>query len=1305
MYGSPSSAIGLADLAEAIVRLDVHDAVDRRRIARLLGFDLPATSSAPANALIQQSDKQVPDTRQPEANLSRKPADDLSKARVLPVVQRVDWLRQWVPNVKGIAPLPPESPRAWRPPPPPPLLPPAKLRQIVCALGSTEGGAGAVDLRSLVGRLARVEAVCKVPRLPRPSLRKGVQLIIDVGVGMQPFIPDLVALREAFVRHLGASHVDLVKVDGGPWDVFSEGRALPDYRLPPPGCPVVVVSDLGCNTRPRGHIARDWVELAAALAPRGSRLCAVVPVHQRLLGAPLPAELRLVPWGPATTVGIVRRCLDGERLPVTPVAADPADVDLLKALLSPAVRVEPGLLRRMRLSIPGAQADMETAVWFADEVEDASPSGLRFSPQARQDLLTRLGAIPSEIRRQARACMARQHECMPPVLRAEEEANWELAENGPEAAARTFLPVLAAMAQDETRHRALSRWAAEAMDQRMPADLREEAGLGWMHAVVGIATASRAPSGDAAQRERVGLRITAHMLELGTLTPPAQEAVEVDRNWPKLQVLLGDRDLGWFDLAPGKYHPIPLDSDARALRQIKVMISSTRADLMQYREVVIKVLNDLQNTLREHLQIVIVGMEMEGQTADREYPLAISREWVDASDWVILIVGHHYGTISDEVDADSLSMTEWEYRHARATGKKIFAFLSGPMSSSNPYDGRGDVNNLATWTEMQDETQAVGLKRFRRELETRHVGLFRNAQDFERRLFSTLTRAVSDFSTDADETLVPGPLILRNSLGDEYRPRPAERGFMAGRRTNLRQIKVMISSTRADLMQYRRAAIAVLQELQSIFSERFQIVPIGLETAAQTGDGEYPVAKSKEWVDASDWVILIVGRHYGTITNEAGVNGLSVTEREYRHALATGKKIFVFLSGPNHSTDPYDGQGDDEPLSIWTMEQTEDQAAGLKAFRDTLAERVTALFRNARHFEKSLRLTLTRALLDLGPDLRDPALRALLSGLLDKSLKPCFRGVKQLYRCKEIHDAIHRLRLFAMEPLRVAVYDDRGTGRRRRGLLKATEAARTVMAEIVEKTRQLDDDDESQDLKRRIDQLGATLREFRVVDDHDEPVPIDEISEQLDECSSALEKAFAAANAAMTTRKDMFAKLHESMTQELERAGRGNLPAETVAQIDEEIKKTQINRDRLLGTLKDHNTWQAVHGEVVEATLSGKVAKQRRCIEREASRLEESIARIRAQAERDGEDISALEGEFATLAQAQAQAQAQRLALPEASPEDEQAEAWDIFCHAFDACFFEVDRRTLAVIGRLKARVDDLEASFRHAGVDRSGDA
>lgn len=511
----------------------------------------------------------------------------------------------------------------------------------------------------------------------------------------------------------------------------------------------------------------------------------------------------------------------------------------------------------------------------------------------------------------------------------------------------------------------------------------------------------------------------------------------------------------------------------------------------------------------------------------------------------------------------------------------------------------------------------------------------------------------------------------------------------------------MISSTRADLMQYRRAAVKVFDELNIAFGKRgVRIERVDMETEPQTGDGETAVEISKTWVEASHWVILIVGRHYGTITGEEGANGKSVTEWEYRHALAKEKKVFLFLSGPPGSTDAYDGRGDDNNLANWTEQQNEAQAAGLKAFRMELGGKVAALFRNAQDFESKLRATLIGRLIDLGPDLSDPALRALFAMLHDKSLKPCFRGVKQLYRSKEIHDAIHRLRQHALVPLRDAV-DRKKRREESKGLQKTVGSAQTMMGAITEKSSQLGDDGESADLKGKINLLGEEVRALRVLDDDDKPLPIVTIDEQLNACFSALEKAFAAANTAMGTRKDLFAELHNSMTLELERAGRGNLPPRTVAQIDEEIRKTMINRERLLGTLKDHDTWQAVHSEVVEANSSGKVAKQRRCVEREAPRLAESIKRIRAQARSDDEDISALDWEFAKLADAQAK----RLAQPYTEPEDAQKEAWDEFCHAFDACFFAVDARTLAVVGRSKARVEDLEASFKHAGIDKSSDA
>lgn len=99
-------------------------------------------------------------------------------------------------------------------------------------------------------------------------------------------------------------------------------------------------------------------------------------------------------------------------------------------------------------------------------------------------------------------------------------------------------------------------------------------------------------------------------------------------------------------------------------QSIKVMISSTRADLMQYREVASDVIKEVAEEREETVQLIEVSMEKEIQSGDREFAVAVSKKWVEKADWVVLIVGWNYGTISTEDGADGLSVTAWEYQHA-----------------------------------------------------------------------------------------------------------------------------------------------------------------------------------------------------------------------------------------------------------------------------------------------------------------------------------------------------------------------------------------------------------------------------------------------------------------------------------------------------------------------------------------------------------------------------------------------------------------------------------------------------------------
>src|SRR5262249_1379645 len=126
------------------------------------------------------------------------------------------------------------------------------------------------------------------------------------------------------------------------------------------------------------------------------------------------------------------------------------------------------------------------------------------------------------------------------------------------------------------------------------------------------------------------------------------------------------------------------------VKKVKIMISSTRADLAQYREEASKIIKRVAAEKETRVQLVEVSMEKETQSGDREFAVAVSKRWVEESDWVVLILGWNYGTISDEVGADGLSVTEWEYRHTlalidkeRNKEKKLFVFIAGDPETTN----------------------------------------------------------------------------------------------------------------------------------------------------------------------------------------------------------------------------------------------------------------------------------------------------------------------------------------------------------------------------------------------------------------------------------------------------------------------------------------------------------------------------------------------------------------------------------------------------------------------------------------------
>ena len=196
---------------------------------------------------------------------------------------------------------------------PPELFRPEWARTLVTTLAARRLPGRAIDEARLVRELANGHPLRRIPRLRRWTLTLGVQLLIDVSPGMEAFAADQIALSERFVEAVGEAHMEeWLFADCPLRGVFADADDVA-WRAPQPGVPVVAVSDLGLGAPP-DHLARagvqEWLEFAARLAARGSRLTVLSPWPRAHVPSALGECIAFVEWDRPTSAAQVRRLLE-----------------------------------------------------------------------------------------------------------------------------------------------------------------------------------------------------------------------------------------------------------------------------------------------------------------------------------------------------------------------------------------------------------------------------------------------------------------------------------------------------------------------------------------------------------------------------------------------------------------------------------------------------------------------------------------------------------------------------------------------------------------------------------------------------------------------------------------------------------------------------------------------------------------------------------------------------------------------------------------------------------------------------------
>jgi formylglycine-generating enzyme required for sulfatase activity len=162
------------------------------------------------------------------------------------------------------------------------------------------------------------------------------------------------------------------------------------YTLPHPGTMVLLLGDLGCLARKGATLRRFWRNWGRRLRGNQNPAVALVPAQARDIPSDLARVWTIVHWGvpAATTVILGHETASALRR--------------LLALISPVVRLEPGLLRAIRYLDPQARQDpgLESRVWQDDAIASPHSVAATLDPEQRAVYQQRFSQLPEAQRRQ-----------------------------------------------------------------------------------------------------------------------------------------------------------------------------------------------------------------------------------------------------------------------------------------------------------------------------------------------------------------------------------------------------------------------------------------------------------------------------------------------------------------------------------------------------------------------------------------------------------------------------------------------------------------------------------------------------------------------------------------------------------------------------------------------------------------------------------------------------------------------------------------------------------------------------------------
>ena len=300
-------------------------------------------------------------------------------------------------------------------PPRTPLSPPRRLAVFLRGqLRPATPGRG-LDLPQLLGQLVRLRLPRRLPRARQRRWSREAALVIDLSLPAYPLNDDLIELAELAHRLSGGCLCVLARLSGGEWLLRQPG-ARPDWTEV--GAAYLSGARHWLLAGDLGSVADDgraagWARRIRRHQASGGEVALLTGGSPAAWRASLPARTRVALWEHGRRPRPQRAVDSG-------AAAAAADVARLLAALSLAVRVEPGLLRDVRLEL-GLSMAAELAAWNHADV-DHCELGLQIRPDRLAGHRQGAAALPAAQRERVVGLVRRHHQGVSQLIRMEEAA-------------------------------------------------------------------------------------------------------------------------------------------------------------------------------------------------------------------------------------------------------------------------------------------------------------------------------------------------------------------------------------------------------------------------------------------------------------------------------------------------------------------------------------------------------------------------------------------------------------------------------------------------------------------------------------------------------------------------------------------------------------------------------------------------------------------------------------------------------------------------------------------------------------------